>query len=246
MILQKESYRADTLFQLRLWKCPTPEIYILSSILHKILYFELNGTTTTTLLDPWMWLPWKYTRLAFENTLASLLTNLDIATMKSEIKALLYIHCAHPKFKLFKITARSTVGGGLRTWLQNVAYVHGFVDDLHKIQPIDSLVRAHVDMCDVARVFLMTQVYPHVKRRAQVHPFPTSMDLRLPGTEANKYAEDSVMLYTMVLPPKKKDNLNIRTISAAARRRSTRIQKVSTSIISSSNGSCKGTAPLGS
>ncbi|KDO27704.1 hypothetical protein SPRG_07333 [Saprolegnia parasitica CBS 223.65] len=157
----QSAYRADSLQQLRVWAKPTPEIYMLASVLYKIV--ALETPSTVQLVDRWRWLPWKILRSVFQDSLVETLQAVAIADLDPRSLALLYLHCGQTTFSMAAIERRSVVGAALRMWVHNVAAVHELVHPSSQaIRSIDQLKLHSVSLQDIAHVVLLLHVYPYV------------------------------------------------------------------------------------
>ncbi|KAG9416606.1 hypothetical protein AC1031_001001 [Aphanomyces cochlioides] len=164
------AHRADSLDQLRHWATPTREIYILASLLYKLV--ALESRSTTRLVDVWRWLQWTLVRTIFQDDLVETLQSMPIVCLAPITLTILYFHCAQPHFSTEEIEARSSVGAALRLWVNNVAAVHELVDPTTQhVRAIDSLKSAGVSCRDIGTLVLLLHVYPHVnfKLKDQTH-----------------------------------------------------------------------------
>ncbi|RQM26632.1 hypothetical protein B5M09_003305 [Aphanomyces astaci] len=172
------AHRADSLEQLRHWAKPTPEIYVLASLLYKLV--ALETPSAIQIVDVWRWLPWSILQTVFRNDLVQTLQAVPIADLAPRYShvpstrhemildhrsslAVLYLHCAQPRFTANSIDERSAVGTALRMWVNNVAAVHDLVDPatLH-VKGIDSLKSCGVSCRDIGALVLLLHVYPHI------------------------------------------------------------------------------------
>ncbi|EQC38595.1 hypothetical protein SDRG_04298 [Saprolegnia diclina VS20] len=164
----QSAYRADSLQQLRFWVKPTPEIYILASVLYKIV--ALETPSTVQLVDRWRWLPWTIVRSVFQDSLVETLQAVTIADLDPRSLALLYLHCGQATFSMAAIERRSVVGAALRMWVHNVAAVHELVHPSSQaIRSIDQLKLHSVSLHDIAHVVLLLHVYPYVNVALKCH-----------------------------------------------------------------------------
>ncbi|KAF0742431.1 hypothetical protein Ae201684_002533 [Aphanomyces euteiches] len=164
------AHRADSLDQLRHWATPTREIYVLASLLYKLV--ALESQSTTRLVDVWRWLPWTLVRTIFQDDLVETLQSMPIVCLAPITLTILYFHCAQPHFSTEEIEARSSVGAAIRLWVNNVAAVHELVDPTTQhVRAIDSLKSAGVSCRDIGTLVLLLHVYPHVnfKLKDQTH-----------------------------------------------------------------------------
>ncbi|KAH9092915.1 hypothetical protein Ae201684P_008581 [Aphanomyces euteiches] len=100
------AHRADSLDQLRHWATPTREIYVLASLLYKLV--ALESQSTTRLVDVWRWLPWTLVRTIFQDDLVETLQSMPIVCLAPITLTILYFHCAQPHFSTEEIEARSS------------------------------------------------------------------------------------------------------------------------------------------
>lgn len=213
---QSQSYRADTLQQLRSWKQATGEIHNLACILHKIVYYELN-LNGIVLLDPWRWLPWKIVRNVFHESLISILESLDIANMKSTSIALLYVYCHQQNARFVNVKKRSEVATALCTWIFSIAAVHHLVEQTSfKLLPIDHLSQAGVCPKDIANAFLITEVYPNTNSKHQNELHTSRKKLQ---TKLNPYENDVITTYKLFNPQHQNQESSVISIVSALRRR---------------------------
>ncbi|OQR99201.1 hypothetical protein ACHHYP_07173 [Achlya hypogyna] len=153
--------RADSLRQLRHWTKPCPDVYILASLLYKIV--ALETPTQVQFVDLWRWLPWRLVRDVFQDSLVETLHSITIADLDPRSLMLLYLHCGQPTFRVDAIERRSVVGAALRLWVHNVAAVHELVDpSTQVVRAIDQLRLHAVSLHDIAHVVLLLHVYPYV------------------------------------------------------------------------------------
>ncbi|RHY78787.1 hypothetical protein DYB38_002389 [Aphanomyces astaci] len=169
------AHRADSLEQLRHWAKPTPEIYVLASLLYKLV--ALETPSAIQIVDVWRWLPWSILQTVFRNDLVQTLQAVPVADLSPRYShvpgtrhemildhrsslAVLYLHCAQPRFTAKSIDERSAVGTALRMWVNNVAAVHDLVDPatLH-VKGIDSLKSCGVSCRDIGALLKDCSAY---------------------------------------------------------------------------------------
>ncbi|RHY33687.1 hypothetical protein DYB32_003534 [Aphanomyces invadans] len=207
--------RADSLDQLRHWAKPTPDIYLLASLLYKLV--ALETPSAMQLVDVWRWLPWSILQTVFRNDLVQTLQAVPIADLSPRSLAVLYLHCAQPRFNADAIEERSAVGSALRMWVHNIAAVHDIVDpSTLRVKGIDSLRSGGVSCRDMGALVLLLHVYPHVNVKVQslqfrvlcTPPHPLSVQLKdctkYTAKQAKARQEDLVLLRELYaeLPPR--------------------------------------------
>ena len=161
---------------------PSPEIYVLASILYKILSLELRSRAVS--LNVWPWLPWKIVRHVFHSSLTASLDQLDVKNIQSATLALIYVHLSIPCSDI-----RNKTAAALRTWVTNIAGLHGIVDPHTRLLSIDRLAEAGVHSSHLARAYLMTEIYPFVRlksKRKELEP---------------AYDNDSIVMYNLGSKP---------------------------------------------